>query len=226
MTVDDVVICYFKVLQPGRIPDKQHVKQVFEQVRNLKEKGWTYQQICNRIIKIDQSGSKLNDTLSSYLSNETPPYNRNNNLLEDKFYYHHRLHIVPEPNEIRISTEGEVTKKSHPFYLEIVEFFTIKDLTNYFHNKMGLKDSIKFRENKNTLSYLANNYSLDLLLFSIDQAYNFLKDNNYRMYSNVRKILNHIADGEDVLNQVKGISKGKVIPYYKAYLQKRGDGSD
>lgn len=219
MEIEDVVICYFKVNYPGHTPNKSDIKKIIRKTKEFLKEGWTVQQITDRIVKYKDEKRNVFDLLHS----EKPPFNIKGNLLEDKFYYHHRLHSVPGPNEIEIDVDGTIYKKSHPFYLEIIDYFSLEDLVNYFHTKMKIDDKVKFRENKHTLKYLHNNYGLDLLLFSIDEAYNYLKDKNYRLYSNARRILNHTEDAQEIINKIKDTGTTKVKPYYRAYLKQRGD---
>lgn len=229
MNIDDIAICFFKVLKPRSIPTKNSLKKILGEGKRLINNGWTVQQITDRIVEADMYTKHSDDMyhslfdIPSFKEKEEPPFNKDNNLLEDKFYYHHRLHSIPEPNEIKIDTEGKIHKKSQPFYLEIIEYFDLDNLTKYFHKKMNIDDKVKYRDNKYTLKYLNNNYGLDLLLFSIDEAYNYLKDKNYRMYSNAKRILNHTEDAYERINMIKETGSNKVKPYYRAYLKQRGD---
>lgn len=223
MTIDDIVICYFKVLKPGIKPEKDKIKKVVSQAKKLIDEGWSMQQITDRIVKFDKNYDEEKDLIKiPYFKNRKPPFLKESNLLEDKFYHHNRLHNISGPSEISVDTEGNINKKSNHFYLEIVDYFDLDDLTEYFHNKMKIEDKVKFRDNRYNLRYLVDNYDLDLVLFSIDESYKYLKDKNYRLYSSSKKILNHIDDAREIINIVKDTGINEVRPYYIAYLKERG----
>ena len=223
MTVDDVIKCFFKIFYPNSNVNTNILRKVYDQANMLYDNGWTYQQICNRLVSYykDNPENKISNLLQIESFKDTPPYKKENNLLDYKFYYHKELQRRSEPNEIEVTIDGEIKKKRYPYYLEMVDMYTTDDLLNYFKKSMGKTDSdMRDKDNKKSLYYLQKNYSLDIALFSIDHAKNVLKEKNYRMYSNAKRILDHVDDGIELLNDVKDVSPGEIVPYYKTFIKK------
>jgi hypothetical protein len=226
----EIVACFFKVLKPDQTPpSKKKALKILKEADKYLRKGWTVTQITNRIVSIDKKNNvnnfeikKLSDI--KFLKGK-PPFKKRNNLLENKFYYHHLLRNISDPKEISIDIDGTLNIKSKPNYLEMKEYFSIKNLIDYFHKKMNIKDKAKYKINKKISKRLIANYSLDLILFTIDSTYHTLKDKDYRMYDNIKRIINHIQDGIERFQHMKNNSNHKLKPYYKAYLkQKKGRG--
>ena len=228
----DVVACFFKVLKPNqKPPDRKNALKILRQTKKYLKKGWTVTQITRRIISVDKKSNIQNTNINSLddikLLKTKPPFKRECNLLKDKFYYHHQLRNYSEPKRISVNIDGTLNIKNKPNYLEIKEFFKIEDLVDYFHKKMDIEDKAKYKINKKISKRLVANYSLDLILFTIDSTYHTLRDKDYRMYDNIRRIVEHIQDGIERLNNMKNNSNNKIKPYYKAYLKiKEGEGVD
>ena len=225
LSPDEVVRCFFKVLYPGISPAIEQIKDVLREAQKLNKEGWRYQDICNKIVEYDKNNATNTKPTSLYdiwyFNEQTPPLKEENNLLEEKFYYHNRLQSKPQSPRIYIDEEGNVQEDRDKYYLEIVDKFTLKDLNNYFTSTMSIEDEMIQNENYSTLEYMVNNYNIDLLLFTIDQTYNILNSKEYRLYKNISKIVQYIDEGESQYQKAKEAQKGKIVPFYRAYLEKR-----
>jgi hypothetical protein len=222
--IKDIVTCFFKVFYPHYKPNQEQAVIIFEQAKILIKKGWTVSNITNRIVNSYET-KKVNrpGNLFVVVSREDlPPLFQSDNILKNKFYYHNRLQKISKPTEIIIDKDGNVIKKREPFYLEIIEKFTIEDLTNYFHDKMNIEDSNIYRLNKGGFKKIHKDYSLDLLLFSIDAAFKERKKQSFGLLTNYSEIYNYLQQGNKALSFAKNNGTGKEIPYFRAYLKMRG----
>ena len=92
------------------------------------------------------------------------------------FYYHPLLQETRKPAGFSYNEEtGEVIEAvREPYFLEIVDSFTMRDLVDYFMTQMELVGTMEDRPSKRkglaTEFYKINNYSLDMLLYLIDSA--------------------------------------------------------
>jgi hypothetical protein len=222
--IDDIVRCFFLVLHPKTVPSKKYVKQIYDESKDLLSQGWTIANITNRIVSCDinsiEGVQSLNDV--PYL-NSTPPLKKPNNLLEDKFYYNSRLHKISEPASLDISIEGKIIEKKEPFYLELVESFTAEDLVQHFYERLDIKDKDEtlYDRNKKRINGYLKSYDLDLLLFTIDEIKRLGSVENWDTKV-AESIIYYTKEGKKRMENVKNSSSGKVHPFYKAYLKKRG----
>lgn len=224
LSQDEVVKCFFKIFYNDQDVDSSHIKDIYIEAETYHKKGWRYQDICNGIVYHHKQKNDRPESISdiNILNIKTPPLKKEGNLLKDRFYFHRRLHNQSKASSIHIDNDGKLIKKEYPFYLEIVNYFSIEDINNYFISKMKINDKMMIDKNKKTISYMVNNYELDIILFSIDYAYNFLESKNYKKFRNIRNLVDYIDSGIDLLNEVKNVSIDHVHPYYKAYLIERG----
>lgn len=221
--IRDIVACFFKVFYPGIKPNYRQFEMIAKQAENLLKKGWTYTNITNRIINAFESGEiSCPDSLYKVVPmNQVPPLLQPGNILKNQFYYHNRLQITSGPTEVIIDEDGNIIKKAEPFFLEIIEYFSIEDLTSYFHNKMEIKDSNLFKLNNGGFKKIINNYSLDLLLFTIDAAFFDRKDKKQALLTNYSELYQYLSNGQSLLNGAKNSSTGKIVPRFRAYLKRR-----
>jgi len=230
--VDEVVKCFFEVLYSRNVQvSVDKIRRIIAEANRFKNKGWRYQDITNAIVEFDQnnegSDKKINSlTEIDKLTAEEPYINRDGNLLKDKYYYHGRLQRKPEPAKISIDDEGNINKEKESYYLEMIDMFTLQDLNNYFSNKMSIDDDNIADKNYRRFKYLKQEYALDPLLFTIDSAYNYLKEKNYRLINSADKIPDYLHAGYDLYNKAQDAQKGKIEFYYKSYLKERGKRGD
>ncbi len=225
MNVEDIILCFFKVLYPDVIPTKSQAQQVYKEAKELLSKGWTISNITNRIVSCDINNIRNIKSLCDIpYFRSIPPLLLKDNLLKNRFYYHHRLHKTPESSVIEITLDGKIVKRTHPFYLEIVEIFTLNDLSEYFHDRLKIDDKRIQKANRATLKELLPLYGLDLILFTIDEIANRSTLEGWTTKV-AETIVYHIDKGQEKLNDVKNVSSGKIVPYYKAYLRLREEES-
>lgn len=224
----DIATCFFKVLYPGYIPTKDELIHICKEGEFLLRKGWTVTNITNKIINFYENNKYQNYNIKSLYQvvspRETPPLFLQGNLLKNEFYYHTRLQRLPKPTEVIITEDGDIIRKTEPFYLEMIEYFSIDDLTNYFHEKMQINDSNIYRLNRGGFNKIINNYSLDLLLFTIDVAFRDRKDKDLSLLINYSELYNYLDLGKSALNFSRNNSTNKIVPYYRAYLKMRERG--
>lgn len=224
MKIDDIVRCFFLVLLPNTTPSKKYVKEIYNEAKAFLNKGWTISNITNRIVSCDindlEGVCNLKDI--PYL-NCTPPLKKPNNLLENRFYYNSRLHKISEPASLDISIEGKIIENKEPFYLELVETFTLDDLVEHFYTKLSIKDKDEtlYNRNKKRIAGYLKSYDLDLLLFTIDEIKRLGSAENWDTKV-AESIIYYTKEGKKRMENAKNSSSGKIHPFYKAYLKKRG----
>lgn len=231
MEIDQVVKCFFLVLysNTNNTPPKL-IRKILKEAESLNNKGWRYQDICNKIIEFDKKVSESTKKVKSLyqiddLQDKTPYIMKDGNLLEDKFYYHNKLQVKPDPPTVWIDDQGKVNRKSSKYFIEIVNEFTLNDLNKYFSKRLNVNNNLVIKNNKKKLKYLIKTIDLDTLLFTIDYSYNFLTDKGYRLYNDANKIVDYLDNGIDLYSQAKNSQKGVIKPYYNVYLEKRGEQS-
>jgi hypothetical protein len=228
VNIEDIIICFFRILKKNILPSKKYTKQIYFEAKEYLNNGWTVSNITNRIVMCDkQKLTNINSLHDIPYLQKTPPLKLKNNLLKNKFYYHYRLHKIPKSSIIKITVEGEIIKESYPFYLEIIEVFTLENLNEYFHSKLNIKDINLYEQNKKKLKTFIDSYNLDLVLFTIDEIAKKSKKEGWATRV-AETIIYNIDGGQDKFNSVKNTSSGQIKPYYKAYLKikeenKRGD---
>lgn len=171
-----------KVNNKGKIETPtSYKKEILRQVEILLRKGYSYKAINERF--------KLEGKIENY--GPLDLFNKKELEIGDKFikpkdeliqyglFYYHPL--LQEKNKgktyyIDYDTMEEKESPGEPFFLEIIDSFTITDLLNYFHKET---DQALFLErnpymHKNHYSQfvdiLKQKYSLDLILYMIDTA--------------------------------------------------------
>lgn len=224
MDLRDIPCCFFKVLHPNYTPSKKEIKKILKQGEGLVKRNWTLSNITNRIVKYDKNHEDTNIySLFNIISkSKTPPLLKDKNILKDRFYFHHLLQKTSEPTRLKITTDGEVIKKSEPFYLEMKEYFTVKKLTIYFHKKMKLDNKDLARMNYGGFKKMVKSYDLDHILFTIDVARKKLDNQNKEFLTKYIQLYDFLREGRKRYKNAKNSSSKKIVPYYKAYLKRRG----
>lgn len=107
-------------------------------------------------------------------------YQNPDNLLEfGRFYYHPRLHVTPPPPVLIIEDDGTMTASydNEPFYLEITDTLTKKDLLGYFYGKRSMPPvSSHYARDMGAIEHLLKFYDVDFLLYLIDEAFALARD--------------------------------------------------
>ena len=130
-----------------------------------------------------------------------------NNLIQPgKFYYHPRLQKVPPAPTIEILPDGtfKSSYEEEEFYLEIIERFTLEDLTRYFYEIMGIQDEHHLKRDAGAFKVLLERYKdLDLLMFTIIESAVLAEDLNKRKPRHPFELEEYIEDGRAILEERK-----------------------
>lgn len=90
------------------------------------------------------------------------------------FYYHPRLQVTPPPPVIAISDDGtfKASYEDEPFYLEIVEKFTIRDLIDYFYGKTNsVCPDVHIQKDSGAFEHMLKFWDVDFIMYLIDEAF-------------------------------------------------------
>lgn len=146
--------------------------------------------------------------------------NKDNLLENNKFYYHKALRKMPKPPTINV-VDGNIIRKTEPYFLEIIEEFTYKDMLEYFYEQHKVK-SINKKEKRDiaALKYLIDLYKedpdcsfVDIILYMIDVSRAKLVEDNKPFLSNILQIQDYYTEAIDLLldkinyERINGIDK-------------------
>lgn len=86
------------------------------------------------------------------------------------FYYHPVLQITPGAPKLRILDDGtfEADYDTEPFYLEIVNAFTYRDIATYFHKTMGRSAEDVEDRDVGAFKHILKTMDLDHAMYTID----------------------------------------------------------
>lgn len=220
----DIPICFFKLFYPKKKPSKKGFLKIYKQGLYLIKRNWTVSNITNRMVAYDKQNKQPPISLFKIINKtKTPPLNKEGNILKDKFYYHNSLQKTSKPTKISINYDtGEIKRKTDPYFLEIKKYYSTKDLNNYFHDKMKINNQHLLKMNYGGFKKIINDYDLDLLLFTIDSSFKYCQDEQRPYLNSYSQLFSYMDKGLKLLKEIKNSSSGRIVPYYKAYLEKRG----
>lgn len=181
---------------------------------------------CVAIDKLLKDGWKLEEVVSEMLSfaqtfpamiakvfhvdeifvNKQPP----DNLMQpDIFYYHNALRDVGEPVRIRRNADGEFVREEKPFYLTMKKRFRMKDLLDYWYDKMKIKSNDHMiKQDEGKFKYLLNVYYLDEILFAIDCAKRVRTSMQAPMLRNAFDLEKYMDEARDLIKEKTNIHIG------------------
>lgn len=148
-------------------------------------------------------------------------YSDPDNLIKiGKFYYHPRLQVTPPPPMLVIHDNGEINSSydEEPFYLEMVDRFTKKDVVDYFYSKMNKTGEIEASlvRDLGAVEHMLKFWDLDFILYLIDEAFAVTWDEGLKP---VKKLLDvqHFEEHAAVVyeNRINNCYEGgldRVIP--------------
>lgn len=220
MNLSDVATCYFKYFKGRKPKDREEFNDIISQARYLVKKGWTISNITNRIVMADYkeevNPGEVENLRDIPYFGATPPLFREDNLLEDRFYYHPELQKVSGPVEINIKLNGGIEEKEEEFYLEMEEVYTLEDLLDYFMRKTDSEEVLRDR-NKNYLKKYLSRYDLEHILFAIDAVAS--EEHIDVVHAGI--IANYLQRGKRRYKQAKNYSNEIIYPYYRAYFKNK-----
>lgn len=117
-------------------------------------------------------------------------YRDPDNLIKiGKFYYHPRLQVTPPPPMLVIHDNGEIDSSydEEPFYLEIVDRFTKKDVVDYFYYKMNKSTDTEasLARDLGAVEHMLKFWDLDFILYLIDEAFAVTWDEGLKPMKNL-----------------------------------------
>ena len=231
--MEDILICYAKLFSNNDI-DKGTAKKLLKYSKKLIKRGWREDQITRRFCIYHKNKGKnisINSMFNSLFKGKTPPFKKEDNLLEDKIYYHKELRKTPK-NRRNINVRNyKVEIDNPPFYMFNVEEYKLEDMLKYYMNKVDnelINNRLK-NYNRKVLKNTSEMRDIDLILFTIDYMEKLSKNSVIDFPSSASKLMNHFQDGRKYYNNVKNNMSDDLHPFYKAYLKmidKEGDSND
>jgi len=224
--IEDVIICYAKLFEDNDISRKK-AKKLIKYTKELVKRGWKIDQITRKICSYHNKKGQENDidkVFSTIFKGKKAPLKRENNLLEDKRYYHSELIRTSSKRRNINVRNGEVQVEDPPFYLYNVEIYRLENLLSYYMeyvNREDITDRLK-KYNKKVLENTVNTRDLDLILFTIDYIRKSSGRSSISFPSSARKLINYFQEGREYYNNVKKNLPDKLHPFYKAYIEKVG----
>lgn len=102
-----------------------------------------------------------------------------NLLVLGKFYFHPTLQVTPPAPVLVIEDDGTMTAsyENEPFYLEIKDRFTRKDLVRYFYNKNNKEvPEATIARDVGAFDHMLRFWDVDFILYLIDEAFSYSMD--------------------------------------------------
>jgi len=221
--IEDILICYTKLFSNEDI-DKDLAKQVVKYSKKLLKRGWKEDQITRRLCmyhKKKGNDVEINNVFGNLFSGRTPPLKKDDNLIEDKRYYHKELTNTPKSRRNINVRDGNIEIDSPPFYSFNREEYTLDDLLKYYMSKVDddlINDRVK-KYNRKVLSNTVEVRDLDLILFTIDYMEKLSKNSVMDFPSSASKLMNNFQEGKKYYKNVKNNISDKLHPFYKAYIK-------
>lgn len=107
-----------------------------------------------------------------------------NLIIPGQFYYHRRLQATPPPPVIQISDDGtfKATYEDEPFFLEIIEKITVRDLVHYFYGKTNsVCPEAHTQKDCGAFEHMLKFWDVDFILYLIDEAFACSRDSGKQL---------------------------------------------
>lgn len=136
-------------------------------------------------------------------------------IQEGMFYFHPKLQLAPPPPLMDIDIEGRFVQvnNNEPFFLEIVESYTMKDLVDYFYNKVKILKG-NYKRDSRGFEYFFSQViiekplnALDLVLFTIDGAVALAHDKDRECPRSAVELLDYANEGHAIYREKFNYSK-------------------
>lgn len=210
---------YFVVQITGKTTNNENrISHAIQSIQQLVQKGWTVETIKQELDAFKYHYPTLVSNIyhiEEIIGNKQPP----NNLMDpDAFYYHNRLRKTSKPSQLVFNEETrEYERIEEPFYLEMVECFTMDDLLDYWYKSNGMNPNENIiKQDRGRFEYLLKFYDLDELLFMIDIGQQERKNFKVRPITNVFHLEKYLDQAKDTIkakrnvHQMQGINQ--IIP--------------
>ena len=225
MAVTQLAIYFLDTIKelPKRLDGKidtspEYKKKILSDFKTCMDCGKTQTELIHLMDSYKKDCSSYKDTygmmdiLSYYnvkLETKHVKEDTDNLMMVGKFYYHQALQNVPPAPVVKVNDDGtfESSYETDSFFLEIKQRYTLDDLVQYFVAKMSLtlrNDNEKERM-KGAFRKMLESYSLDLLLFTIDEAKILCEDYGKRLPNTPFRLSDFIQDGEMLLDERKNV---------------------
>ncbi|UOE58240.1 hypothetical protein IRB79_27350 (plasmid) [Cytobacillus oceanisediminis] len=103
------------------------------------------------------------------------PYREPDNLLvPGQFYFHPRLQATPPPPVLQIFDDGtfKASYDEEPFYLEIIDKITVRDLVDYFYAKFySVCPDSHYSKDAGAFEHMLKFWDVDFILYLVDEAF-------------------------------------------------------
>lgn len=170
-----------------------------------------YYEVREKLVSYDGEKTSFY-SISNFLGVEVKESRLDEELINlGQFYLHPVLQNSPRPPRVNLDPETNefVREEREPFYLEIVESFTVDDLLNYFYVK-HMMDPLPGRSHKTQMSNLVRDYPLDMVLFLIDaSSMNLVDDEDIRKQParNPAFLSDFIQEARELIDKRKNVLK-------------------
>lgn len=164
------------------------------------DSGWTSEEVMNRLNKCNPKNGVPN--LVELFSGGFDDANKNL-MKSKKFYFHNLLRICPPPpTQVWDINTGDIQTISEDFYLEMRASITASQITDYYIEQMKLNPK---QVNRNryigSMNYMVDKYGLDLVLFMIDVAANYISSDDLQAPNSPVGVTEYMTQAQDMLNQ-------------------------
>lgn len=184
----------------------------FEEAAGLLSGGHSFDSLKTMLLDYAKHNDLAKDTLGfveifEFFGN-TPNFgsieeDKDNLLVPARFYWHPRLQETSRPRRIIYDDYGNYETIEEPFFLEMKERFTVKDLHDYFIQKMpfGPFDN----RAQGMWRHLLSLHDVEDLLFMVDDLYGVFLDSGSDIPPTPFKLGDHVHGARELLMRRKNI---------------------
>lgn len=155
----------------GQSVSAQQMSELFDKEKSNPQKGLFY-----------KPSSILDHHKIQYVRK---PYRDPENLLIlGQFYFHPRLQVTPPPPMLEIADDGTIKASydEEPFYLEIIDKISKRDLVDYFYSKTNaVAPEATVARDIGAFEHLLKFWDVDFILYLIDEAFACSLDSGTKM---------------------------------------------
>lgn len=197
LSVFDVCYEIVKTIPKEHIT-KELKKSLLGDIKELLSKGWIAEHILKTVLSSKINFSKANSKIIPLFNEKVPSVK--NILKQNIFYLHNQLRISSKPAQIDFDLNtGEFKKVVEDYFLELRADFTMDELIEYYfkHTNLYENKSKSLIRAKGALAWLVEKYSLEQVLFMIDEADNHIQSCNLPKLKNILDVQDYYAAAKE-----------------------------
>lgn len=183
---------------PDNFCNKDVINGVYNYLIYLQRNKWTSQEILS---VIDNNNTLLNNNGVLDLNILFNKKSSCSNLLENKFYFHKELKIIPEVTNVVVDYDTGMMRRNEleDFFLEMRYSYTIDDLYLYITSKDCMEKNLNKSKVIGGIKWLLTKYDIQEILYMIDCMNNHIQSTNKKKSFNILDIQAYYTDAIELM---------------------------